>query len=146
MAKINIFFDHPYSLGKMTHVANFFILTPEHMEHIRLVNFNSVRRLLNTTVMRQLTVSKAFLKRPKPLKSRSLLVPNGTKSGKRKKTHTCKQVTSRNYESQENQKITSAGQRRVSKSLFIQFRFDRFNIRAWSQTSRWNKTCWVSFL
>ena len=47
MVQISPFLDHPYTLKKGTHIANFSILTPEQTKHIRLVNPTSVRHLLN---------------------------------------------------------------------------------------------------
>ena len=47
MVQISIFLDHPYTLEKGTHMANFSILTPEQTKHIRPVNPASVRHLLN---------------------------------------------------------------------------------------------------
>ena len=41
------FLDHPYTLKKGTHIANFSILTLEQMKHIQPVNPTSVRHLLN---------------------------------------------------------------------------------------------------
>ena len=49
MVQINNFMDHPYTLKKGTHIANFSILTPEQTKHIRPVNPNSVRRVLNNS-------------------------------------------------------------------------------------------------
>ena len=47
MVQISNFLDHPYTLKKGTHIANFSILTPEYTKHIRPVNPTSVRHLLN---------------------------------------------------------------------------------------------------
>ena len=47
MVQISKFLDHPYTLKKGTHMANFSILTPEQTKHIRPVNPTSVRHLLN---------------------------------------------------------------------------------------------------
>ena len=47
MAKISNFQDHPYTLKKGTHMANFSIMAPEQTKHIRPVNPTSVRHLLN---------------------------------------------------------------------------------------------------
>ena len=44
------FLDHPYTLKKGTHIANFSILTPEQTKHIRPVNPTSVRHLLNNNL------------------------------------------------------------------------------------------------
>ena len=49
MVQISNFLDHPYTLKKRTHIANFSILTPEQTKHIRLVNPTSVRHLLNNS-------------------------------------------------------------------------------------------------
>ena len=46
MVQISNFLDHPYTLKKRTHLANFSILSPEQTKHIRLVNPTSVRQLL----------------------------------------------------------------------------------------------------
>ena len=46
MVQTSIFLDHPYTLKKGTHMANFSILTPEQTKHIRPVNPISVRHLL----------------------------------------------------------------------------------------------------
>ena len=47
MVQTNKFLDHPYTLRKGIHIANFSILTPEQTEHIRPVNPTTVRPLLN---------------------------------------------------------------------------------------------------
>ena len=47
MVQKSNFLDHPYTLKKGTHIANFSILTPEQTKHIRPVNPTSVRHLLN---------------------------------------------------------------------------------------------------
>ena len=47
MVQISIFLDHPYTLKKGTHMANFSILTLEQTKHIRPVNPTSLRHLLN---------------------------------------------------------------------------------------------------
>ena len=47
MVQISNFLDHPYTLRKGTHIANFSILTPEQTKNIRPVNPTSVRHLLN---------------------------------------------------------------------------------------------------
>ena len=49
MVQISNFLDHPYTLKKGTHTANFSILTPEQTKHIRPVNPTSVRHLLNNS-------------------------------------------------------------------------------------------------
>ena len=49
MVQINNFPDHPYTLKKGTHMANFSILTPEQTKHIRPVNPTSVMHLLNNS-------------------------------------------------------------------------------------------------
>ena len=46
MVQISNFLDHPYTLKKGKHIANFSILTPEQTKHIRPVNPTSVRHLL----------------------------------------------------------------------------------------------------
>ena len=47
MVQISNFLDHPHTLKKGAHIANFSILTPEETKHIRPVNHTSVRHLLN---------------------------------------------------------------------------------------------------
>ena len=47
MVQISNFPDHPYTIKKGTHIANFSILTHEQTKHIRPVNPTSVRHLLN---------------------------------------------------------------------------------------------------
>ena len=49
MVQISSFLDHPYTLKKGTHIANFSISTPEQTKHIRPVNPTSVRHLLNNS-------------------------------------------------------------------------------------------------
>ena len=49
MVQISNFLDHPHTLKKGTHIANFAILTPEQTKHIRPVNPTSVRHLLNNS-------------------------------------------------------------------------------------------------
>ena len=46
--QISIFLDHPYTLKKETHIANFLKKTPKQTKHFRSVNSTSVRQLLNT--------------------------------------------------------------------------------------------------
>ena len=47
MVQISYFLDHPDTLKKGTHIANFSILNPEQIKNIRPVNPTSVRHLLN---------------------------------------------------------------------------------------------------
>ena len=47
MVEISNFLDHPYTLMKKVHMANFSILTPEQTKHIRPVNPTSVMHFLN---------------------------------------------------------------------------------------------------
>ena len=47
MVHISNFLDHTYTLKKGSHMANFSILTPEQIKHIRPVNPTSVRHVLN---------------------------------------------------------------------------------------------------
>ena len=47
MVQISNVLDHPYTLKKRTHIANFSITTLEQTKHIRPVNPTSVRHLLN---------------------------------------------------------------------------------------------------
>ena len=47
MVQSSNFLDHLYTLRKGMHTTNFSILTPEQAKHIRPVNPNSVRHLLN---------------------------------------------------------------------------------------------------
>ena len=47
MVQISNFLDHPYTLKKGTHMANFSILTPEQTKLIQPVNPTSLRHLLN---------------------------------------------------------------------------------------------------
>ena len=49
MVQISNFLDHPYTLKKGMHIANFSILTPEQTKHIRPVNPTLVRHLLNNS-------------------------------------------------------------------------------------------------
>ena len=49
MVQINNVLEHPYTLEKGKHIANFSILTPEQAKHIRPVNPTSVRHLLNNS-------------------------------------------------------------------------------------------------
>ena len=49
MVQISNFLDHPYTLKKGTHIANFSLLIPEQTKHIRPVNPTSVRHLLNNS-------------------------------------------------------------------------------------------------
>ena len=49
LVQIRNFLDHPFTLKKRTHIANFSILTPEQLKYIRPVNPNSVRHFLNNS-------------------------------------------------------------------------------------------------
>ena len=46
MVQINNFLDHPYTLKKGTHMANFSILTPEQTEHIRILELLAILTIL----------------------------------------------------------------------------------------------------
>ena len=50
MVKISSFVDHPHTLTKGKHIANFSILTPEQTKHIPPVNPTSVRHFLNNNL------------------------------------------------------------------------------------------------
>ena len=50
MVQINNSLDHPYTLKKGTHIANFSIVTLEQTKHIRPVNPTSVRHLLDNSL------------------------------------------------------------------------------------------------
>ena len=65
MVQINNYLDHPYTLKKGTHIANFSKLTPEQTKHIRPVNPTSVRHLLNNSHDDAIHYIKSFLKTPK---------------------------------------------------------------------------------
>ena len=49
MVQISNFLDYLYTLKRITHFANFSVLTPEQTKHIRPVNPTSVRHLLNNS-------------------------------------------------------------------------------------------------
>ena len=49
IVQISNFLDHPYTLKKGTHIANFSILTPEQTKHIRPDTPTSVRHLLHNS-------------------------------------------------------------------------------------------------
>ena len=49
MVQISNFLDHPYTLKKGTHIANFSILTPKQTKHIQPLNPALVRHLLNNS-------------------------------------------------------------------------------------------------
>ena len=66
MVQISNFLDHPYTLKKGTHMANFSILTPEQTKHIRPVNPTSVRHLLNNNHDDAIHYIKSLLKTSKP--------------------------------------------------------------------------------
>ena len=68
MVQISTFLDHPYTLKKKTHIANFSILTPEQTKHMRPVNPTSVRDLLNNNHDDAIHYI-VFLKIPKLMKS-----------------------------------------------------------------------------
>ena len=57
--------DHPYTLKKGTHIANFSKLTPEQTKHIRPANPTSVRHLLNNTHDDAIPYIDSFLKTSK---------------------------------------------------------------------------------
>ena len=66
MVQIGNFLDHPYTLKKRTHMANFSILTPEQTKHIRPVNPTSVRHLLNNNHDDAIHYINSLLKTSKP--------------------------------------------------------------------------------
>ena len=65
MVQINNFLDHPYTLKKGTHMANFSILTPEQTKQIQPVNPTSVRHLLNNNHDEAIHYINSFLKTSK---------------------------------------------------------------------------------
>ena len=65
MVQISNFLDHPYTLEKGTHIANFSILTPEQTKHIRPVNPTSVRHLLNNNHDDAVHYINSLLKTPR---------------------------------------------------------------------------------
>ena len=65
MVQISNFLDHPCTLKKGTHIANFSILTPEQTKHIRPVNPTSVRHLLNNNHDDAIHYIKSLLKKSK---------------------------------------------------------------------------------
>ena len=66
IVRISNFLDHPYTLKKGTHMANFSILTPEQTKHIRPVNPTSVRHLLNNNHDDAIHYINILLKTSKP--------------------------------------------------------------------------------
>ena len=62
MIQINNFLDHPYTLKKGTHIANFSIITTEQTKHIRPVSPTSVRHLLNNSHYRAIHFINSLLK------------------------------------------------------------------------------------
>ena len=66
MVQISNFLDHPYTLKKGTHMANFSILTPEQTKHIRPINPISVRHLLSNNHDDAIHYINSLLKTPKP--------------------------------------------------------------------------------
>ena len=66
MVQISNFLDHPYTLKKATHMANFSILTPEQTKHIRPVNPTSLRPLLNKNHDDAIHYINSLLKTSKP--------------------------------------------------------------------------------
>ena len=65
MVQFNNFLDHLYTLKKITHMANFSILTPKQTKHIRPVNPTSVRHLLNNNHDDAIHYINSFLKTSK---------------------------------------------------------------------------------
>ena len=65
MVPISKFLDHPYTLKKGTHLANFSILIPEQTIQIRPVNPTSVRHLLNNNHDDAIHYKKSLLKTSK---------------------------------------------------------------------------------
>ena len=65
MVQISNFLDHPYTLKKETHIANFSILTPEQTKHIRPVNPTSVQHLLHNSHEHALHYINSLLKTSK---------------------------------------------------------------------------------
>ena len=66
MVQISNFLDHPYTLKKRTHMANFSILTPEQTKHIRPVNPTPVKHLLNNNHDDAIHYINSLLKTSKP--------------------------------------------------------------------------------
>ena len=66
MVQISNFLDHPYTLKKGTHMANFSILTPKQTKHIRPVNPTLVRHLLNDNHDDAIHYINSLLKTSKP--------------------------------------------------------------------------------
>ena len=66
MVQISNFLDHPYTLEKGTHMANFSILTPEQTKHLRPFNPTSLRHLLNNNHDDAIHYINSLLKTSKP--------------------------------------------------------------------------------
>ena len=67
MVQISNFLDHTYTLKEGTHMANFSILTPEQIKHIRPVNPTSVRHLLNNNHNDAIHYKNSLLKKHRKL-------------------------------------------------------------------------------
>ena len=65
MVQISNFLDHPYTLKKGPHLANFSIMTLEQTKHIRPVNLTSVGHLLNNNHDDAIHYINSFLKTSK---------------------------------------------------------------------------------
>ena len=65
MVQISNYLDHPYTLKKGTHMANFSIFTPEQTKHIRPINPTSVRHLTNNNQDDAIHYINSFLKTSK---------------------------------------------------------------------------------
>ena len=137
MVQISNFLDHPYTLKKGTHIANFSILTPEQTKHIRPVNPTSVRHLLNNSHDAAIHYINGLLKTPKLTKSTRPTGSQHHKIRQRKGTHAHSDTYSQRITGTRTiRKIKPIKKYQLSKPISIQFRLDRFYFTTGSQTSR----------
>ena len=139
MVQISNFLDHPYTLKKGTHIANFSILTPEQTKHIRPVNPTSVRHLLNSSHDDAIHYINSLLKTSKTNEvNETYWFPTPQNPGNEKE-HTPIQTRILNElraGTRAIRKIKPTGKYRLPKSISIQFRLDRFHLTTRCQTSR----------
>ena len=138
MVQISNILDHPYTLKKGMHIANFSILTPEQTKHIQPVNPTSVRHLMNNSYDDAIHYINSLLRTSKNDEVNETYWFPTPQNPDNEKEHTPSQTRILNQlrELDQLEKTKPIRKNQLSKPISIQFRLDRFFFTTGSQTSR----------
>ena len=137
MVQISNFSDHPYTLKKGTHIANFSILTPEQTKHIRPVNLTSVRHLLNNNHDDAIHYINSLLKTSKTDEANETYWFPTPKNPGNEKEHTPihARILNELRELEQLEKLNPLENTESRNHFLIQFRLDNFHFTTECQTS-----------